>query len=265
MAGLKNRRMRFSQTKSSARAGLYPRGRPSASGAMGRRWYSPPTSKLAHQPLTVVPAVRGGVVPPVFADADGGVQLALGDEIIVGGVLGGDFQGELGRLAHDPNPVVLLADDFVGVHVKGNVAVRRDVAPGATRVVVNEVVAADESAGLVGVTVLQQCVDVQELVVLLISVRQGRTVRCGIKNAVLVKVGSLFDGRLGDRGYFGLKAGNGRPRVVHAVLVEVRRLLDGKLPHLRRVEQGLAGPGSHGNPRSGSRKDTLSLRLWYGN
>ena len=97
---------------------------------------------VAGQRLAVQVAA-GGVVTPVFGDANLGVQRSLARNVAAGGAGRGDFQHEVGRLAHQPHKIAVQIDNRLGVHVEGYVAIRRYLVVQVVGIVIDEGLAAD--------------------------------------------------------------------------------------------------------------------------
>ena len=141
---------------------------------------------LADQRFAVEFAVGRGVVAPVFSETEFGVQAPLIAGVIPSGILRGDFQGEIGDLAHLPDAVGVAVVDVVKIHIEGYVAVGGHELSRKALAIVDEGVAADGDSGLIFEIPAQRGYGVDVITFLVESVGQGHTVRFGIKDAILV-------------------------------------------------------------------------------
>ena len=139
-----------------------------------------------NQRRAVKAAVRGGVVEPVFQDAQGGVEQGFLAQILFGGAYGGDFQDEVRGLADVPSPVGVVGQHGVAPDAEGDVAVGGDEAAGVALLVVEECVAADQHIVELFQVGAQDGGDLVKQGFLVESVRQGFTVRVGVVDAVVV-------------------------------------------------------------------------------
>ena len=130
-----------------------------------------------------VVAAAGGVEPPVFGDAHGGVDGRLAPHVGQGRAFRRHFQRPVGRLAHFPGQVNLAGSDGPGVHPEGQVDVRRNPHVQVAGVIANVGFVVQKHVGApveVGKTRLEQPEEFRHFEILFHSVR-GQVLGVGIK------------------------------------------------------------------------------------
>ena len=142
----------------------------------------------------------GGIIQPQLAEADDRIQRYLVAGVLRGGGCRCDFQGEIGGLAHFPHPVGVAGQDGGDIHIKGHIAVGRDMAAGVALFVVDEGVAVDGGVGTAAEVGFQGGDDFAVEGRLMLSVGQGFTVRFGVEGFVIVDGGGRQKGSRGGSG-----------------------------------------------------------------
>ena len=97
-----------------------------------------------------VQLAAGGINPPVFGDANAGVQAGLLPGIPLVGGFGSDFQSEVRRLARFPDHIAVALPNGVGFHAGGHVEIRPETVVHVVLVVIDEAVGTNQDIGPAG-------------------------------------------------------------------------------------------------------------------
>ena len=153
--------------------------------AQGQTLIRPIHKMFADQRLAVERAVVCGIVTPVLANAQFGVQSPLFSHVSPRRALRADLHHKIGWLANRPNPIGVVVFDQRHIHVERHIAIRGNPPSGIALLVVDEGIAIDPGMGTVAEMVSQRHHNRVKKRILEFSIGQGYTVRFGIKNAVL--------------------------------------------------------------------------------
>ena len=140
---------------------------------------------FADQRLAVERAVIRGIVTPVLANAQFGIQIPLFSHVSPRRALRADLHHKIGRLSYRPNPIGVVVFNQGHIHVERHIAIRGNPPRRIALLVVDEGIAIDPGIGTVAEMVSQRHHNRVEKRILKLSIGQGYTVRFGIKNAVL--------------------------------------------------------------------------------